>query len=295
MKTCIKIEIWKALHNKFFLISLGLMCLLALLSAISVIDNYRAALINFNRTCFEDGKMVANEFFPTWSSYLWWIGGESLSLVHSLFYILLPIFAVLPHGSSYLTELKSGYLRNMLIRTKKINYYTAKIISVFLSGSLIALLPLSFNFALVSAFIPSITPHANYVFYNNAEFGSLWCDLLFTAPLAYVFLYILLSGLFAGLIALLSLAVSAFIRNRFVVIFLPFLLMLGLDYLSGALTLAYEDIQWAAEISPISFLQSAQTRFDTIWWVVSLEAVLMAAISLTPMLIIAKGSKYEVF
>lgn len=95
---------------------------------------------------------------------------------------------------------------------------------MFFAAFITIVIPLILNFAVTAAFIPSTVPQINYEIYNHVYFGAMWADLFYTHPALYVALYILLDGLFAGLIALIGYAFSFYITNQFAAAAFPLLL-----------------------------------------------------------------------
>ena len=146
------------------------------------------------------------------------------------------------------------------------------------------------NFLAVSAFVPATVPQINYSFYNYVLFGDLWADLFFDQPLLYVLLYILLDGLFGGLLALFAFALSFLIPNRVVILVLPLLLLLGLDYLS---TMAAGF--WSSTPMTISLLDLLRAAHDATarGWVVALGAGILAVFS--GAIIWLRGVRSEVY
>lgn len=136
-------------------------------------------------------------------------------------------------------------------------------------------IPLILNFAVTAAFIPSTVPQINYEIYNHVYFGAMWADLFYTHPALYVTLYILLDGLFAGLIALIGYAFSFYITNQFAAAAFPLLLFWGIDYLSGLLARAIPGAKWSYEISPIAYLHPATLRYDPNAAIILIEAVML--------------------
>ena len=169
-------------------------------------------------------------------------------------------------------------------------YFLAKTLAVFLTGAVVVVLPLLMNFLAVSAFVPATAPQVNYSFYNYVLFGDLWADLFFDQPLLYVLLYILLDGLFGGLLALFAFALSFLIPNRVVILVLPLLLLLGLDYLS---TMAAGF--WSSTPMTISLLDLLRAAHDATarGWVVALEAGILAVFS--GAIIWLRGVRSEVY
>ena len=203
------------------------------------------------------------------------IGGESETLAYSAFYTLLPLFAILPHSLSCLQEKKSSYANQMIVRVGRQPYYLSKGIVCFFAAFITIVIPLILNFAVTAAFIPSTVPQINYEIYNHVYFGAMWADLFYTHPALYVALYILLDGLFAGLIALIGYAFSFYITNSFAAAAFPLLLFWGIDYLSGLLARAIPGAKWSYEISPIAYLHSATLRYDPNAAIILIEAVML--------------------
>lgn len=292
MKKMLRLELKKALTNKFFLVTLAVWCVLALLSAIYMIENYG----NFNPQFLDDyflrdGELYENPYLPLTGFYTSWIGGESLSLVYSVFYTLLPVAAALPFAWSFFTERQSGYIKNIAVRAKKLQYFVAKAAAVFLSGMLLVLIALVLNLFVVSAFLPVYQPEVNYVIYTHVNFGELWANLYYVYPFLFVILYVLLTAVYGGIFALLSLAVTFYIRNRFAVLLLPFLLLMGLQYVESAI--AIQTSAWYMEIVPTSFLHSTAPLLMNVGWIILLEAALFLAFSLLTVLL--RGKHDEIY
>lgn len=290
--TCIKVEVKKSITNAFFTVSIICMSLFSLLSASYVIQNYNTAREYLFPRQIEEG---INEFFPIWNFYQNWVGAERISIASALFFTLLPIFAVLPAALSFQKEKKTGYLRVVMFRTGKLRYVISKSFGVFLSGFLVAFLPLVINVLTVSAFIPTTIPHVNYNFYTYVPFGGLWADLFFSVPWLYVLLYILLDSLTAGLLALAGFAISFFISYGVVAGLLPFFLCLVLDYISKALAgMDSSGTGWFRfEISPLEWMRASQTGLSVCGLVVAAELLLLGIFSLS--VIFGRGIHDEIF
>ena len=88
MYNCIRMEFRKCFHSHNFIISMATCVLLALSSASYCCQGYLNIHDALDQYCFENGHMVSNELFPVWTSYNYWIGGESetaclLCLLHA--------------------------------------------------------------------------------------------------------------------------------------------------------------------------------------------------------------------
>lgn len=286
----IKLELRKAFTAPWFFLSLAVLLLCSLMSTVYNIDSYLGILRDGFPHYFENGKMTVNEYYATWNCYQKWIGSELVSLASTLFFTLLSVCAVLPYASAFHQERKAGYLRVMLSQCGRKPYFLAKTLAVFLTGAVVVIVPLALNFLAVSAFIPATAPQVNYNFYSYVLFGDLWADLFFNQPLLYVVLYILLDGLFGGLLALFAFALSFLVRNRVVILVLPLLLLLGLDYFS---TMA--EGFWSSTPMTISLLNLLRAAHDATakGWVVALEGGILAVFS--GLVIWLRGVRSEVY
>ena len=132
MINLVKIELKKMYHNKLFWLTLIGITLLLIVDAVFSIIEY-----NYVKSDIRN--------IETTSLYTCWIGGKANGIIPTLFYFLLPVFAVLPYSWSFYSEEKSGYIRSVVTRVGKTKYFLAKYISVFISGLLIILIPILVN------------------------------------------------------------------------------------------------------------------------------------------------------
>ena len=80
-----------------------------------------------------------------------WIGGWPGSAFPSMYFFLLPLLATLPHGSTLYSDRKTGYSSLVVLRgLSSKRFYAAKYIATFLSGAVIAIVPLLLDFYLTS-------------------------------------------------------------------------------------------------------------------------------------------------
>ena len=285
-------ELKKAFQTKMFAASLLIMSLVACLSAVYSIEVYRDNL-SMLQSISPDGNFSKNYMLPVLSSYSAWIGNETRSLMQALFYMLIPVAAVFPFGSSFLSEEKSGYLRNVAVRISMPFYYFAKALACFCSAFTAVVLPMLLNFLVVSAVMPSSLPHAGYEIYYVVYFGDFFSDLFYSQPLLFVVLNILLPGLFAGVIALLAFTLSLKIKNKYVILFLPFLFFLGIEYLASFVLRNVDGNVWGYEFSLTTLLHASVPRGDKVWWMAAGQMLLLLGCTI-PVLAV-RSKKNEVF
>lgn len=295
MKKLIKMELKKAILSKFFVLGLLLLLVFALFSTWYMLENriaYNPSLILNDSSSFENGKFKTNPDLPLFGFYNSWLGAEVLSLGQTLFYNLLPVAVAIPYAWSYHKERKNGYLKNIASRTDKKKYFIAKIIAVFTSGVLVVFIPIIINIALVSAFVPSISPFPGYTLYNYLYIGDMWIEYYYNNPAFYVALYVTLDCLYGGLFALLSFAISFYIKSMLAVLFTPYILCMVTGYINGIIV-SNLNSSTLIEFRPTVFLHSLQPSLNRLWWVILLITLVIMLFSLIT--ITVRGFKDEIF
>lgn len=283
IRKCMKIELKKAFKNKYFAIVLAIAILITMLNVISnmtIFQQYQRELSNMKQT----ESFVLNPTIQAFTLYGVWIGGENNTIGYSLFYFLLPIFAVIPYGWSLVDEMQSGYVKNIFVRTRKSDYYISKYLATFLTGGVVVTIPLIFNFIINAMFFPALLPEIIYPYYGMIQ-GTMWSGLFYEHPFIFEILYMILDFVFSGLIATICIGFAFWIKKRIVVIFLPFLLILALDYISSIHIVEYE-------ISFMKFLHSLQGANMVNGGYVLCVGIIIFGFSFGTCLV--KGYKYEV-
>ncbi|MDD5796502.1 MAG: hypothetical protein PUD24_06175 [Oscillospiraceae bacterium] len=288
MKKQLKIELKKAIFSPYFLFGFGLLTLFAVLSAIYILGKNGS----YTDSIKADAAYAYNPDLPLFSFFSSWIGSERMSLAYTLFFNLMPIGAALPFAWSFCSERKSGYIKNIVIRDNKKNYYTAKTMAIFVSGMLVVLIPLLINIFIVSSKMPLYKPFAGYNFYNCVYFGDLFADFYYSYPGLYVSFYIALNTIYGGLFALLGAAFSFYISNIFSAVLFPFVTMLILAYIEHALQ-GYLFAGNIVELIPTQFLHASTLYANSSGIVVAAVAIAMSAFSFFT--IYFKGVKNEIY
>ncbi|MFC9450091.1 hypothetical protein ACFTSE_28675 [Bacillus cereus] len=151
-----------------------------------------------------------------------WIGFENSTA--TILFFLMPIISVIVFSNSYLIEKESNFLNGVYTRISKKTYLFAKYISIFIIGGISFILPLLISLILVGSTLPTdppTNPNSQLIAIN---LNSMFSDIFFNSPLNYILLYLIIDFLFAGMFAVLSLSISMFIKNTYVVLLFPFLL-----------------------------------------------------------------------
>lgn len=275
MKNIIKLELNKALKNKFFYIAIVVGFMFTIMSFLYNLETQHND-IEMLKNAEITMNAIYNPMVSASTVFNNWVLGEAYTLGATIFFFIFSILAAIPYAWSYCAERNSGYVKNIIIRSGKREYYIAKYIAVFVSGGLAVLIPLVLNFLLVSMFFPTAVPDPSYVIYYGIWGDSLMSGLFYTKPLIYVFIYLIMNFLFSGVIACISLIVARFIKNRIAVILSPFFLLLAIDYFKRI-----PEAFFMVEFSPMKFLKGMQLGYDSKWGVIITEFIFLLAVTFT--------------
>lgn len=287
----LKNELYRLFRGKIFLV---LVLALLGLTVIDGVQAWAAYRQNLHQTMQqiplrEDGTFAQYPWLEIYTLYNSWLGGRVNQLLPQVFLYALPIFSVLPYAGSYLSEEKSGYTRSMVSLLGKPAYFTGKHISVFLSGFFTAVIPLCFSLLFTACLVPAYKPNVSFILYYQVDFGNLLQDLYFTRPLLTAFFVILRVGIFAGAWATIPYVLSFFVKNKFVALFSPYLVLL---FIIASLERATV-FRTYLETSILDYIWLTSPTMTQNLWVFLGE---MLALLLIPLFItLIKGGKSDVF
>lgn len=260
MKNCLTTEIKKAFRNRRFWVSVLIGSLVSLLSAWNVIKRYLEELDFREWLIRESPQDYRNPDLPIYTIYNRWIGANYGEVEIDIFFILIPILAVLAYAWSYHEERKSGYIRNVVLRTGRTPYFLAKYTAAFLSGCITVVIPMAANIMALSAFLPSVNPDVYYDIYNGIGPQNMGFQMFYKMPAFFLIVRMLLICAVGGLSAASVVALSFFIRNKFALLLAPFLFLLTIQYLSSLWYYYISDLS----ISPMEFIKGG-TRNSSGW------------------------------
>lgn len=211
-----------------------------------------------------------------------WIGTDYQLAFNNLYYVLFPILAALPFGASYYQDLKTGYVKNLCIKISRKEYFAAKSIAVFLTAQAAVIMPLLFNLILCMGIVPMRAPE-KLTFMNAGILDrNLFADIFYTSPILYCVLFILLDGLFAGILSLYSICIAEWVDSAFSAIVTPFAVYI----LSGVALMGDGNGNWSL-MEMVNPLQRCTTR------VVQLLICMTGGIAIAAIGIILKGRKKD--
>lgn len=276
MRKMLKIEISRAFHNRIFYLVMAF-------SGVLVVFHFFQYVVPSIPFLYERADELQGGMPPslyTGNAFL----GFGGSLAYQIFSWTLPILVVLPYAVTALIERKNGYIKNIFIKTPKKNYYISKYVATFLCGGSIAVLPVLCSLWLSALCLPAIPPEptSNLTAISTT---SMWGELFYSHPLAYIFAYLAIQFIFYGLIATIALTVSFLTETKFVVLLTPFLLYLSSSFLCG----------WLGELRyiPALFLDMMQVLPNIQFSIIAIEAAVL--FSLTSVGFIWTGCRKEVY
>ncbi len=274
MKTIYLIEIKRACTTLGMKLALFLGCGLAVWHIVGVIVPLHEFLITVPQTYLDDPLYIPEGLYNNW------MGNVLFPVQSYIFYLILPLLAVLPFGASFYEDRKSGYFIQVCTRVKKAIYYRAKYIAVFLSGGLAIAIPLILNLLLTSLFLPALRP-------DNGCNTTITCntmafELFYTHPLLYALLFLFIDFIFAGVIATFSLSYTYFTEHKFGVLVAPFVLYFFLYSLMNLLDMS--------EFSPFFILNGGAGNNHAITYIV----IFLLFFCLSYFIYIWKGNKEDV-
>lgn len=211
------------------------------------------------------------------SPYTRWIPVDRIEFWANLFVFVAPMLVALAYSWSLRSELTAGYAQVIYVASGRPRFYLAKAIVTFVAGGLVVAVPLIVDFAILSCFLPLYTPSivdvTAFGIYSQVPLSSLF----YQAPWAFVIIRILIDFILAGLWATLVLGLSLFLRNRVLLMVVPYLALIALKYGSEQLY-ALAKVS-GPSITLIDLLRASGDAYNYTLESLAICAALMAAVS----------------
>lgn len=153
-----------------------------------------------------------------------WLGTNYQFVYNCLFYVLLPLIACLPYAGTCFTDVKSGYDRNICVRTSRLSYMVAKAMAVAASGAVAVAVPLLVDLFICAGVYPDKLPDRLSFLYAGITDIGMFPRLFALHPVWYSLVYIGLDAVFGALLGLTAMCVARWSGSRFSTIMGPFAL-----------------------------------------------------------------------
>ena len=195
MKNNIKTELWKAVHNRMFFVSLLIGILISIINIVENIQNTEiiTELLLHDRT-------GVSKSYESISLFINWIAVDAGSLGNRIYYFVWPILAAMPFGWSYYQESRNGVFRQIAYRSNPRKYFVSKYIATFVSGGLTVSIPILFNLLVNALICPYCIPKVITSLVGVFD-GNFMSELFYTTPWVYAVVWCFVEFLFGGVAA----------------------------------------------------------------------------------------------
>lgn len=236
------------IKNPYFYISLLLMSIFPFLNILHNIQV--ASKISFDINTFD--------FYI--GPYTMWVGIDTGGGYTSFLYLLLPIIVAIPCVFIYFDNKQSGYSYFACYKLQRKRYKNLFFINSLFIGFLLPLVILMINFLSMFLIWPNF--HIDYVAMDNAGRGIptfMFSSLFFEHPFFATVINIVLVSIYSSMFAVISIACSVYISNKFICLTIPFILQIIIGFLSAVFSSSFS---W----TPAQFLEMSITalRFPPI-------------------------------
>ena len=264
MRSCLTIELKRALASKGMAVSA--LFGLAVVAYYAWVDlaEYAGSTAAFAKEAalYSSMNFGADLIWPHWMPM------DPFSLHGYLLVLTLPLTAGLPHAGSLFRDRADGYVRVVCTRVSRGVYLLSKWIATFISGGVVAVVPMLAALAYALTRYPFIAPIVGSG-HHVAGPGILFAELFMTHPGAWIMLCMALLFTAGGLLASLGLAVTFITDHAVVVHLLPMLLLYVIEMLLVALG--------QGAFGPFTLIDPARNVHSPLIALVILLAVLAAA------------------
>ena len=169
--------------------------------------------------------------------------GEYMRMLQMVF----PLIVTVAFADSYLEDVKSGFIKNIITRYDKKKYLITRFLVNFVVSGVVISIPLIVNYMLYAGSIPSIDPHIYFSQVNVDAYGFL-PGLYYTYPFIHMCIRILLLFIYGGALSSIALATSIFIKSKYIITIIPFIVYIGIDVIIPMM------LQSGYKYSPMIFL-----------------------------------------
>lgn len=156
----------------------------------------------------------------------------------SVLALIYPVLACIPYSDIYSIEKSSGYLLYKRLKKEKSRYILSKWISCGVSGGLVISVPVALYFiiCLLSKGTNLVDGGMQYVTHNISFYQH--------SPVLYCFGYVGNAFLCGMIFSIMGLAISVFIKNKYLIIFLPLVIYIVLNILLSNMMINLNPILW---------------------------------------------------
>ena len=272
-------EMRRAFGNPWFV---GSLTVLTVLAAVAAMHQVNAYVGNWQRIIAE----YANEsyyYHTTFSCFNNWLPLRGANPAADFFFVALPLLVLMGYSWSLASDLRSGYIAQIVTRSTRGGFYKARYCVVFISAGLLAVIPLVINFLILACFLPAYTPRVTDAMYIDMAPSDLFVNVFFSTPILYVVLKLMVNFVLCGLWAVMVMGLVTVWANRVVLICVPYIALLLVKHVGENFYVAmrlngYE--HFGMSITLFDQLKGSPDSFYCYWWATLACAALMLVISI---------------
>lgn len=221
MRRCIKTELWKATHNIYFILSMGISVTLVFCNIMET----NKTVSELTERSIELQKLGLPIYqFTGCSLFIWWIAHNGVNFGSVFFYMIWPILVAMPYAWSFAQESCTGAMVQYCSRSSRKQYYFAKYLAVFISGGLVMAFPIWLDLMLNALICPS----ESLQFMNaltTIENRSFLSSLFYSHPWIHALIWCGVELLWGGSVATLSFLLGRKLRLSVTAVIFPFALL----------------------------------------------------------------------
>ena len=139
IKKGIKLELYRAFHNRAYILALLIECVIAVLHFIMEVFPERNNIVSTMNIDYPLSVFNSCMIFDTGSFFCY------------AYYYSVILIGTLPFATSYFKDIRGGYIKNVYTRMDKRGYLIGKYLAVFLSAGSVCVLPILLNMFLLNS------------------------------------------------------------------------------------------------------------------------------------------------
>lgn len=182
----------------------------------------------FSIVCFAVNCIpwLGNDVINLPASYMQYMGNGINMIMVKVFSLIFPFLSCCAFSDSYLSDFYSNNLHIILLRCDKTKYYFSKLLTVFCGGFIVIVFPQLLNLLLCIVAFPLESTNiytwdlwqAETYTYIIKESFFLFRNSYIISPYLYIMIYLIISGVAGGLVALIAFQLSFFVKNKIFVL-----------------------------------------------------------------------------
>lgn len=278
----LKIEIKKVLKGKLFWFVIIFAIILTVINVVNALDT--------RSHMFENAYKYGNNLFYAINDNVFvnTVYRDFENITPAMFYRFIPLICVLAYGWSYSSDVRSGYIKNIIIRTSKLKYLISKYFATFISGGLVILIPVLVNILTLACFMPFRMPNV----LESTSYGELpafaFANLFYEAPHLYMAVILIFHFILGGLFATFAMAVSMFTTNKYIVTLFPYVFSFMYTYMCEVIF----NLLFLGEMDPLYQINTNSPTYRILEYIILVYGVFFV---FTAAIIFFKGMRKDVF